>query len=78
MIHVSTKQQINKSTKITVSTTRLPGIAPFLKNMTGIDPTVSPVDPDLAVGLGAAVQAGMLEGSVEKLMVFDVWQVGGC
>lgn len=54
---------------------RLPGIRPFLRNMTGIDPDASPVDPDLAVALGAAIQAGMLEGSVERLMVFDVWQV---
>lgn len=53
---------------------RLPGIRPFLLNMTGIDPDASPVDPDLAVGLGAAIQAGMLEGSVDRLMVFDVWQ----
>lgn len=43
--------------------------------MTGIDPDASPVDPDLAVALGAAIQAGMLEGSVDRLMVFDVWQV---
>ena len=32
------------------------------------------MDPDLAVALGAAVQAGIFEGSVSNLMVMDVWQ----
>jgi heat shock 70kDa protein 1/2/6/8 len=29
-----------------------------------------------AVALGAAVQAGMLEGSLPDMMVMDIWQAG--
>jgi molecular chaperone DnaK len=35
------------------------------------------VDPDEAVALGAAVQAGVLQGEVQGLMVMDQWQVRG-
>ena len=35
------------------------------------------VDPDEAVALGAAVQAGVLQGEVQGLMIMDQWQVSG-
>lgn len=37
---------------------------------------VNVVNPDEAVALGAAVQAGILQGQVKDLMVMDQWQVG--
>ena len=33
------------------------------------------VNPDEAVALGAAVQAGVLQGEVKDLMIMDQWQV---
>jgi molecular chaperone DnaK len=54
--------------------TRMPAVRRFVKNMTGITPREASVDPDLAVALGAAVQAGVYQGSVGDLMVMDVWQ----
>ncbi|KAL4443054.1 hypothetical protein ABPG77_008545 [Micractinium sp. CCAP 211/92] len=54
--------------------TRMPAIRRFVRNMTGLDPAEFVVDPDLAVALGAAVQAGIYEGQVSDLMVMDVWQ----
>ena len=54
--------------------TRMPGVRRFVRNMTGIEPRETLVDPDLAVALGAAVQAGIYEGQVSDLMVMDVWQ----
>lgn len=54
--------------------TRMPGVRRFVKNMTGLEPRESAIDPDLAVALGAAVQAGIYEGQVSDLMVMDVWQ----
>uniref|UniRef100_A0A7S3QQB9 Uncharacterized protein n=1 Tax=Dunaliella tertiolecta TaxID=3047 RepID=A0A7S3QQB9_DUNTE len=35
------------------------------------------VNPDEAVALGAAVQAGVLQGEVKDLMIIDQWQVRG-
>ena len=54
--------------------TRMPGVRRFVRNMTGIEPKDTSIDPDLAVALGAAVQAGIYEGQVSDLMVMDVWQ----
>ncbi|PRW56291.1 molecular chaperone [Chlorella sorokiniana] len=54
--------------------TRMPAIRRFVRNMTGLDAAEFVVDPDLAVALGAAVQAGIFEGEVSELMVMDVWQ----
>ena len=42
------------------------------QELTGVRPDSSSVPPELAVALGAAVQAGMLEGSVDQLDVFNV------
>eukprot|EP00884_Botryococcus_braunii_P007549 jgi/Botrbrau1/16796/Bobra.150_2s0025.1 len=56
--------------------TRMPAFRRLIKNMTGMEPQEYVVDPDEAVALGAAVQAGMLEGSLPDMMVMDVWQAG--
>eukprot|EP00854_Cymbomonas_tetramitiformis_P005951 gene5951-7155_t len=54
--------------------TRMPAVRRFVENMTGLSPRLSAVDPDEAVALGAAVQAGVLEGTMGGLAVMDVWQ----
>jgi heat shock 70kDa protein 1/2/6/8 len=54
--------------------TRMPAVQRFVRNMTGLEAREFVVDPDLAVALGAGVQAGILEGQVSNLMVMDVWQ----
>ncbi|KAK9810103.1 hypothetical protein WJX72_004949 [[Myrmecia] bisecta] len=54
--------------------TRMPAVRAFVKNMTGLEPKEAVVNPDEAVALGAAVQAGILEGSISDMMVLDVWQ----
>lgn len=54
--------------------TRMPAVRTFVQNMTGLTPKDSNVDPDLAVALGAAVQAGIYEGNVSDVMIMDIWQ----
>ncbi|KAK9813400.1 hypothetical protein WJX73_006199 [Symbiochloris irregularis] len=54
--------------------TRMEGLRQLVRNMTGLDAREFVVDPDEAVALGAAVQAGIFEGTVEDLHVMDVWQ----
>ena len=54
--------------------TRMPAVRKFVENMTGLAPKDSNVDPDLAVALGAAVQAGIYEGNVSDVMIMDIWQ----
>lgn len=51
----------------------MPAMRRFVHNMTGLEPATF-VQPDEAVALGAAVQAGILEGQVSDIMVLDVWQ----
>ena len=52
----------------------MPSARRFVEHMTGIAPEVAAIDPDEAVALGAAVQAGILQGEVSDLMVMDQWQ----
>lgn len=54
--------------------TRMPAVRKFVQNMTGLIPKDSHVDPDLAVALGAAIQAGIYEGNVSDVMIMDIWQ----
>ncbi|GBF90941.1 molecular chaperone [Raphidocelis subcapitata] len=54
--------------------TRMPSVRRFISHMTGLAPDEADVDPDEAVALGAAVQAGILQGEVSELMVLDQWQ----
>lgn len=55
----------------------MPSIKSFVKNLTGLDPMASVVDPDRAVALGAALQADILSstGDDKNLILMDVWQV---
>lgn len=50
---------------------RMPAVATALHALTGVRPEARGVPPERAVVLGAAVQAGMLEGSIEQLDVFN-------
>ena len=52
--------------------TRMPSIGRFIKRMTGLKATPS-VDPEEAVALGAAVQAGILDGAIEQKL-FNPYQ----
>ena len=54
--------------------TRMPAVRKFVENMTGLIPKETNVDPDLAVAIGAAVQAGVFEGAISDVMIMDVWQ----
>jgi len=54
--------------------TRMAAIKTFVKNMTGIDPKEGSINPDEAVALGAAIQAGIYQGTVKDLMVLDPWK----
>ena len=51
--------------------TRIPVVQQLVKDLTGKEPNRS-VNPDEAVALGAAVQAGVLTGEVKDLLLLDV------
>jgi len=51
--------------------TRVPAVAQIVKEMLGKEPNRS-VNPDEVVALGAAVQAGVLTGQVEDVVLLDV------
>ncbi len=51
--------------------TRVPAVAQIVKEMLGKEPNRS-VNPDEVVALGAAVQAGVLTGTVEDVVLLDV------
>ncbi len=51
--------------------TRMPAIVEAVKNIFGKDPNRS-INPDEVVALGAAVQAGILQGDVKDILLLDV------
>src|SRR3989339_389656 len=51
--------------------TRMPMIVEAVKNLFGKDPNMS-INPDEVVALGAAVQAGVLQGDVRDVLLLDV------
>lgn len=51
--------------------TRMPRIQELVKTLTGKEPNRS-VNPDEAVALGAAIQAGVLSGDVKDIVLLDV------
>ncbi len=51
--------------------TRIPAVQKLVKDLTGKDPDKS-VNPDEAVALGAAIQAGILGGEVKDVLLLDV------
>jgi molecular chaperone DnaK len=51
--------------------TRMPKIVEAVKNLFGRDPNMS-INPDEVVALGAAVQAGVLQGDVRDVLLLDV------
>ncbi|HUR69886.1 MAG TPA: molecular chaperone DnaK [Candidatus Thermoplasmatota archaeon] len=51
--------------------TRIPAVQQLVKDLTGKEPNRS-VNPDEAVALGAAIQAGVITGEVKDLLLLDV------
>ena len=51
--------------------TRMPAIVGAVKNLFGKEPNMS-INPDEVVALGAAVQAGVLQGEVRDVLLLDV------
>src|ERR1035437_6065393 len=51
--------------------TRMPAIVEAVKNLFGKEPNMS-INPDEVVALGAAVQAGVLQGDVRDVLLLDV------
>lgn len=51
--------------------TRIPAVQKLVKDLTGKEPDKS-VNPDEAVALGAAIQAGILGGEVKDVLLLDV------
>lgn len=51
--------------------TRMPMIRRLVAEVTGMQPFIN-IDPDKVVGIGAAVQAGVLTGSLKKVILVDV------
>ncbi len=65
-----TSKDINKVILVGGST-RIPAVHEAVKGITGTDPDKS-VNPDEAVALGAAIQAGILGGEVKDVLLLDV------
>jgi len=51
--------------------TRIPRVQSLVRQLTGKEPNLT-VNPDEVVALGAAVQAGVLSGEVESIVLLDV------
>jgi molecular chaperone DnaK len=50
---------------------RIPSVIAGLKDILGIDPDLS-IDPDLCVAMGAAIQAGIMEGEILDKILVDI------
>lgn len=63
----------NKIDKVILvgGSTRIPAVQELVKNIMGKEPDKS-VNPDEAVAIGAAIQAGVLSGDVKDLLLLDV------
>ena len=55
--------------------TRIPAVESMVKSLTGKDGDKS-VNPDEAVALGAAIQAGILAGDIKDVLLLDVTPLG--
>jgi molecular chaperone DnaK len=64
------KEQIDHVVLVGGST-RMPAVVDLVKDLTGKDPQKG-VNPDEAVAVGAAVQAGVLKGEVKDILLLDV------
>jgi molecular chaperone DnaK len=51
--------------------TRMPAVAELVRDLTGTEPDKG-VNPDEAVAIGAAIQAGVLRGDVKDILLLDV------
>jgi molecular chaperone DnaK len=51
--------------------TRIPAVRRLVKQLFGMEPDHS-VNPDEAVGLGAAIQAGVIRGDLDEILLLDV------
>lgn len=67
------KLDISKINKVILvgGSTRIPAVQDLVKEISGKDPDRS-VNPDEAVALGAAIQAGVLAGEVKDVLLLDV------
>ncbi|MBW3014242.1 molecular chaperone DnaK [Candidatus Woesearchaeota archaeon] len=65
--------KIDKPDKVILvgGSTRIPAVQKMVKDITGLDGDKS-VNPDEAVALGAAIQAGVLAGEVKDILLLDV------
>ena len=57
--------------------TRMPRIREFVKDVFGKEPNMS-VNPDEVVAMGAAIQAGVLQGDVKDVLLLDVTPLSLC
>lgn len=69
----NSKVKINEISKILMvgGSTKMPIIAKIIEKELGRKPSFS-VNPDEAVALGAAIQAGVLQGDVKDILLLDV------
>lgn len=65
-----TDKEINQVILVGGST-RVPAVQKLVKDLTGKDPNQS-VNPDEVVAVGAAIQAGVLAGEIEDVVLLDV------
>ncbi len=64
------KEELNEVVLIGGST-RIPAVQKIVKDIFGLEPNKS-VNPDEAVAVGAAIQAGIISGEVKDILLLDV------